>query len=104
MITAANYSDSKKIVDEQQFNKNLDELESLLEKCNQLPPDKKAQLLKSLLGDQAISVVFGNSNLYADTIYQINVSDNNQVAQLIRTIAQKITNELDGNSQSGSSQ
>lgn len=103
MIAAANYSDSKKIVDEQQFNKNLDELESLLEKCNRLPPDKKAQLLKSLLGDQAISVVFGNSNLYADTIYQINVSDNNQVAQLFRTLAQRITNEIDKDSQSGSS-
>ncbi|MDZ4877092.1 MAG: hypothetical protein CLLPBCKN_006527 [Chroococcidiopsis cubana SAG 39.79] len=72
--------------------------------CKRLPPDKKAQLLKSLLGDQAISVVFGNSNLYADTIYQINVSDNNQVAQLFRTLAQRITNEIDKDSQSGSSQ
>ncbi|WP_438553934.1 hypothetical protein [Chroococcidiopsis sp.] len=89
-------------MDEQQFNKNLDELESLLEKCNRLPPDKKAQLLKSLLGDQAISVVFGNSNLYADTIYQINVSDNNQVAELFRTIAQRIEKEIDRDSQADS--
>lgn len=103
MITTANYSDKIKLVEEQQFNKNLDELESLLEKCNRLPADKKAQLLKSLLGDQAISVVFGNSNLYADTIYQINVSDNDQVAQLFRMIAKRISKEIDGNSQSGSS-
>lgn len=80
----------------------MDELESLLEKCKRLPPDKKAQLLKSLLGDQAISVVFGNSNLYADTIYQIDVSDNNQVAQLFRTIAQRIEKEIDGDSQADS--
>jgi hypothetical protein len=46
MITAANYSNSKKIVDEQQFNKDLSDLDSLLEKCNRLSPDKKAQLLK----------------------------------------------------------
>ena len=32
MITTANYSNKIKIVEEQQFNRNLDELETLLEK------------------------------------------------------------------------
>lgn len=65
--------------------------EKIFELCDRLSPDKKAQMVKRLLGDQSLQVAFGNSQLHADTIYQINLSDKDQMAMILRAIANKIS-------------
>lgn len=78
----------KKIVVEHPISED-----KLFELCDHLSPDKKAQLVKRLLGDQGIQVVFGNSQLHADTICQINLSDKEQMAGILKVIAERIVRE-----------
>ncbi len=65
--------------------------EKVFELWGRLSAEKKAQLLKRMLGDQSLQVVFGNSQLHVDTIYQINLSDKDQMATIFRAIADKIS-------------
>jgi hypothetical protein len=64
--------------------------ERIFELCDRLSPGKKAQLVKHLLGDQSLQVVFGNSQLHVGTMHQINLSDKDKMAMLLRVIADKI--------------
>ncbi len=86
----AGCSFKKKIVDHQQIE--IEE-EKIIELCETLSSDKKAQLVKRLLADQSIQVVFGNSQMHADTIYQINLSDREQMADILKAIASRISKE-----------
>ena len=63
--------------------------EKIFELCARLSPDKKAQLVKRLLGDQSLQVVSGNSQLHPDTISQI-LSDRKHMATILNAIADKI--------------
>jgi hypothetical protein len=86
----AGCSFEEKIVDHQQIE--IEE-EKIFELCETLSSDKKAQLVKRLLADQSIQVVFGNSQMHADTIYQINLSDREQMADILKAIASRISKE-----------
>lgn len=88
MISECSFTTAEeKSVTEQQ----VDDEEKIFELCDRLSPDNKAQLVKHLLGDQSLQVMFGNSQLHVGTMYQINLSDKDQMAMLLRAIADKIS-------------
>jgi hypothetical protein len=65
----------------------------LMENCDRLSPEEKAKLVKRLLGDNSLNVTIGSScssHLTADTIYQINLSASDQIADILDAIASKI--------------
>lgn len=56
-----------------------------------LPPEKKGELLKFFLGnDEQIQVTFGNSQVTASTVYQLNLQNPEQMADIIGAIADRI--------------
>ncbi len=85
----ADCSNGRKVMTEQQPETDV---EDILEKCKKLSPDEKAELLKGLLGDSNLSVVFGNYQLHGDTIYQINLAEKEHMAEILRAIANRIEN------------
>jgi hypothetical protein len=69
------------------------DVEKLMKDCDRLSPEEKAKLVKRLLGDSSLNVIIGSScssHLTADTIYQINLSASDQIADILDAIASKI--------------
>jgi transcriptional regulator with XRE-family HTH domain len=82
-----------------QENFVTDEFEKVIDSCDRLGPEEKAKLVKHLLGnDQAgLSLVVGSSQFYANTVYQINVVDREQVHGILKAIENKIDSENPNN-------
>ncbi|MEM7552608.1 MAG: hypothetical protein AAF378_00640 [Cyanobacteria bacterium P01_A01_bin.84] len=67
----------------------------LFEICDRLSNEERGKLLKHLIGrDTSLSVAVGSSsfNANANTVYQINISDKEQVSDVLRAIAKIIEN------------
>jgi hypothetical protein len=70
------------------------ELGKIIEACENLSNDEKAQLLKHLVGnDSGLSLVVGGSQVNANTVYQINLADREQVGDILKAIASRIEGE-----------
>lgn len=70
---------------------NKNDLSKLIEECDRLKPDEKSQLVKHLLGnDSSLSIVVGGSQFHANTVYQINLADRDQVGGILKAIADRI--------------
>jgi ribosomal protein L15 len=70
---------------------NKNDLSKLIEECDRLKPDEKAQLVKHLVAnDSSLSVVVGGSQFHANTVYQINLADREQVGGILKAIADRI--------------
>lgn len=62
----------------------------LFEVCDRLSKEEKAKLLKHLISrDTDLSVAIGSSsfNANANTVYQIGISDKEQISDVLRAIA-----------------
>ena len=80
---------------------NKNDLSKLIEECDRLKADEKAQLVKHLLGhDSSLSLVVGGSQFHANTVYQINLADREQVGGILKAIADRI--EVDSSNHTGS--
>ena len=65
----------------------------LFEVCDRLSNEEKAKLLKHLIGrDTGLSVAVGSKSFNANTVYQINISDKEQISDVLRAIASIIEN------------
>lgn len=64
-----------------------------MEECDRLNADERAKLLKHLLGDAGINVTVGSSQFNADTLYQINIATPDQMAGILKAIADKISSK-----------
>ncbi len=70
---------------------NKNDLSKLIEECDRLKPDEKSQLVKHLLAkDSSLSIVVGGSQFHANTVYQINLADREQVGGILKAIADRI--------------
>lgn len=59
-----------------------------------LPPDTKAELLKHLLDkEQQLQVTFGNCQIRAQTVYQLNLQNPQHMADILAAIATNIKSE-----------
>jgi hypothetical protein len=75
----------------QQGAVNKNELSKLIEECDRLDPEEKSKLVKHLLGNATgLSLVVGGSQFYANTVYQINLADREQVGGILKAIADRI--------------
>lgn len=73
--------------------KNID-LSKIIEACDSFKSDEKAKLLRHLLGNDAgLSLTIGGTQFHADTVYQINLADREQVADILKAIATRIEGE-----------
>ncbi len=61
-----------------------------MENCDHLDSEGKAKLIKHLLGDSSIQVTIGTSQFHADNVYQFNLSTEDQMANLLMAVAEKI--------------
>lgn len=79
---------------DQYTNVNNIDLSKIIEACDNLKSDEKAKLLKHLLGNNAgLSLVIGGTQFHADTVYQINLADKEQVSDILKAIANRIEGE-----------
>jgi hypothetical protein len=70
---------------------NKNDLSKLIEECDRLKPDEKTELVKHLLAyNSSLSVVVGGSQFHANTVYQINLADREQVGGILKAIADRI--------------
>ncbi|MFP4410037.1 hypothetical protein [Coleofasciculus sp.] len=65
-------------------------IDDILEQASQLSPEEKAQLVERLLKVQGLSVVFGNSQVHADLVVQLNNAPGEYLAEVLRAIASRI--------------
>ena len=60
----------------------------LFEVCDRLSNEERGKLLKHLISrDTGLSVAVGSKSFNANTVYQINVSDKEQISDVLRAIA-----------------
>lgn len=77
------------------MNVNKSEFSKLLEACDHLSNEEKAKLLKHLIGnDTGLSVSVGGSQFCANTVYQVNLTDKEQVSDVLRLIANIIEKDV----------
>jgi hypothetical protein len=71
-------------------NQRVEDLFSIVE---ELPPDKKAELVQRLLKSNDLNVTFGNNQLSGTIIVQINTMDQAALSDILQAIASRITSE-----------
>lgn len=71
-------------------NSHQPAIDDILEQASQLSPEEKAQLVERLLKIQGLSVVFGNSQVRADLVVQLNNAPGEYLAEVLRAIASRI--------------
>lgn len=72
---------------------NGNQLENLLQTVDGLSTEEKATLIKHVLGDPGLSVVFGNNQLSGSIIVQINTIDRSALGDLLEAIAERVRTE-----------
>jgi hypothetical protein len=69
------------------------QLDDLFGVVDKLPVEDKVALVKHLLGNSGLSVVFENNQLSGSLIVQINTMDKAVLGEILQAIAQRITQE-----------
>jgi hypothetical protein len=72
---------------------NNQRVEDLFAVVEDLPPDKKAELVQRLLKSNDLNVTFGNNQLSGTIIVQINAMDQAALGDILQAIASRITSE-----------
>jgi hypothetical protein len=69
-------------------------LEEILPVLESLPVEEKAKLIQRLIGKQSgLSVVLGSSHLHGSIIEVINMMSCDELSEILKAIAQRITSE-----------
>ncbi|MDB9318209.1 hypothetical protein [Nodularia spumigena] len=72
------------------------DLKKLMEDCAGLDAEKRAKLIKHLLGEPGVQVIIGSNQVHATNVYQVSLSSPEQISGILDAIAQKITSEDSG--------
>jgi|GEM_PF-2735792 len=81
-------------VEEHKESTKSPKLTRLKAEIDDLKPDEKAEVMKHLLGsDKSLQVVFGNSNVTATTMFQINITSDADVSNLLKAVADRMEKE-----------
>ena len=66
----------------------------LFSEAQKLSIEQKARLVSMLMGDpEQVTFNIGNASTQADTVYQINLNNTSQVADVLEAIADKLRRE-----------
>jgi len=84
-------TEQKKSIEETRLKNSIEE-NKLFRQCDRLSAEKKAQLIKRLLSDGSIQVMFSNSQTHVNALYPLTLSDRKQIAGIIRAIANRMEN------------
>lgn len=69
------------------------DLKKLMEDCDRLDAEKRAKLIKHLLGEPGVQVIIGSNQVHATNVYQVSLSSPEQISGILDAIANKITSD-----------
>ncbi|MDV2997603.1 MAG: hypothetical protein N4J56_007308 [Chroococcidiopsis sp. SAG 2025] len=84
-------TEQKNSIENNRLKNNIEE-NRLFRQCDRLSVEKKAQLIKRLLSDRSIQVMFSSSQTHVNTVCPLTLADRKQIAGIVRAIANQMEN------------
>jgi len=84
-------TEQKNCIEENRLKNSIEE-NRLFRQCDRLSVEKKAQLIKRLLSDGSIQVMFCSSQTHINTVCPLTLGNRKQIAEIVRAIANQMEN------------